>query len=534
MPISPSGPYQSRILRTVVRQTRHLFERGQTTVRRVQMAANWSAQILLYPVYALFQTGRVIGRVLGQTAQGKLPSRQAPQEESYEIPLRGTATDITAETPVQNVLKTVQSLALPGHVPVWVREEVSIRAIASLLESKSLVLVTNHNQILDVLTPEQQYLLNQRIIYEVAVFGRQTRSWKLPLQRAQRFLRNAGSWAKASVSAVLPGGSNFSDRPLLAPPDADEPVKQCLLALREVMPATQTAILLPAATLHSTPLAYSQPQLPALPVHIRGVASLLSTQTLVLVTNQNESLDILTPQQQHLLHQRIAWEVAHYLRYLRSRNSQSGLAPLRPPSPRSLILPPVRAFQWLMAWMQSGTVAVSINLFQEATWDTCPLPSSPLATSVLPVSNTVRRSLKTLRQRLTTAQAQLSGNSAPSSLALPAAPPTVALSSFKQGASSMSYPGQICTGTIGEKQQRPLTTDASAGYVTVVHRFTEDLSTSDKSDRPEPPPDYIDTHVTLMHYEQSWLERIVHWLDRCLLWIEAFITSLWNGLKSRR
>lgn len=495
-------------------------------MRQVQVAASWSAQILLYPLYALFQTSRLVGQTIGRTVEQHSPSLPHRDEEPYEIPLKGTASELTAETPVQNVLKTVQTLALASDVPVLVLEEVSIRAIASLIDTKALVLVTNHNQVLDVLTLEQQHLLNQRIVYEVAVLGRQVRSWKLPLQRAQRFLQSAGKWVQSRVATVLsPAVSNSSNPPLLAP-DVDMPVKQCLLAVREVMPATQTSVFLPAATVHSTPLATSQPQSPTPAVYIRGVASLLATQSLVLVTNQNESLDILTPEQQRLLHQRIAWEVAHYLRYVRSRLCQTpGLSPLRPPNRHSFVLPPVRAFQWLMAWMQSGAIAASANLFQEASWRACPLPFPP-AKPALPASNLAQRSVKALRQQVATARARLPGRLANPTRVLPAsAQPTATLVTSAQARGSAIRPSQTRQETAVERVTSPSSTIASHAI--------EELAVSTTSDRPERSPDYIDTHVTLMGYEQTWLERIVHWLDICLLWLEERISAIWRALTQR-
>ncbi|MBF2028536.1 MAG: hypothetical protein IGS48_17525 [Oscillatoriales cyanobacterium C42_A2020_001] len=523
MPTSPSGPYQSRIVRAVVRQTRHLFERGQSTVRRVQVAANWSAQILLYPVYALFQTGRLVGRALAKTVQGESLLLLEKPEEQYEIPLKGDTSELTAETPVQNLLRTVQSLVLAKDVPVLVMEEVSIRAIASLMDSKSLVLVTNHNQILDVLTPEQQYLLNQRIVYEVAILGRQTRTWKLPLQRAQRFLRAAGDWVQTRVANALSlEDESSSDSPLLAQPDVDVPVKQCLLAVREVMPATRTAILIASSKVQAASLTGRCSPLPDPPVHIRGVASLLSTQALVLVTNQNESLDILTSAQQQLLHQRIVWEVAHYLRYRRSRNFQAtGLPPLRPPSRRSLMLPPVRAFQWLMAWMQSGSVAASANLFQEASWNACPLPTP--ATPPLPVSRSTRKPAPTLSQRFSAARARLSGKPSPSAL-IPSPSPTSALSTSALVTTSVIHPAQARK----EIAVAPLNSPSTS---VVAQPLEQSASTT--GDRSGRSPDYIDTHVTLMGYEQTWLERIVHWLDKCFLWLEKRIGALWKALMHR-
>ncbi len=71
----------------------------------------------------------------------------------------------------------------------------------------------------------------------------------------------------------------------------------------------------------SLPIAKGNPNLPPAPslpcspaLFTRGIASQLSTRTLVLVTAENEILDILTPQQQRKLEERIIEEVAQYWR----------------------------------------------------------------------------------------------------------------------------------------------------------------------------------------------------------------------------
>ncbi|MBD1936533.1 hypothetical protein [Microcoleus sp. FACHB-68] len=101
---------------------------------------------------------------------------------------------------------------------------------------------------------------------------------------------------------------------------------------------------------------------------IHGVASLIATKSLVLVTVKNEVLDILTPPQQEKLRQRISWEVAHYCRYrkLAATQRQKNIAQLPPPEERANLALPVRVFVDVMAWVQSGPVAVTVNLFQEA------------------------------------------------------------------------------------------------------------------------------------------------------------------------
>ncbi|MGB8698727.1 MAG: hypothetical protein WCD18_04860 [Thermosynechococcaceae cyanobacterium] len=98
------------------------------------------------------------------------------------------------------------------------------------------------------------------------------------------------------------------------------------------------------------------------PMLFRGVASTLASRTLVLTTPDNQSLDILTLDQQRRLHQRIVWEIADALRSQRLfqpdrqlpswQTWQTRPIPIRPQW--SL---PVRVIHGLMAWVQQQPIA---------------------------------------------------------------------------------------------------------------------------------------------------------------------------------
>ncbi|MEB3336007.1 MAG: hypothetical protein VKJ46_00985 [Leptolyngbyaceae bacterium] len=109
----------------------------------------------------------------------------------------------------------------------------------------------------------------------------------------------------------------------------------------------------------------SATSLPAL----QGIASLVATRRLVLVTSENQILDILTPEQQKQIQQRMIWELASYYHRVRSLQiaQQPFTARIRPPAAHTPVLPFVRGIWQLMAWVQTSSVAIAINLFQEAT-----------------------------------------------------------------------------------------------------------------------------------------------------------------------
>jgi hypothetical protein len=94
---------------------------------------------------------------------------------------------------------------------------------------------------------------------------------------------------------------------------------------------------------------------------IRGFATLLATQTLVLVTGQNQIANILTPQQQLFLEQQISTEVEDYWRIRRQA------APANAPVDREGNLgAPARLFASAIAWIQTNPIAVALSRFGQS------------------------------------------------------------------------------------------------------------------------------------------------------------------------
>ncbi|MEO0375146.1 MAG: hypothetical protein AAF329_11095 [Cyanobacteria bacterium P01_A01_bin.17] len=104
---------------------------------------------------------------------------------------------------------------------------------------------------------------------------------------------------------------------------------------------------------------------------LRGLATNIEGRHLVLVTPENEPLDVLTLVQQKKLLQLMTWEVAHYQRQQRLNQQLRHVTklkqkPLTQPVMRSQMLPPVRGFRKVMGWFQTSPMATTTNLFQEA------------------------------------------------------------------------------------------------------------------------------------------------------------------------
>jgi hypothetical protein len=219
-PMATSGRYQSRLFSFFSQQSLRLKDKTSQAWRQVKLAAVWSTQIALYPIYALFQTGRLLGRQMGQAARQAFPRLQAAKQqilnptglESLELnPLKPFA--LSSDTPIQNLLAENRGESLTSL----------IQGFASLLKNRGLVLVTAENEILDVLTEEQQIQLQRQMIWEMASYWRHRKiqlledrthlqNWShrfLPLPKEQanllppiRAFRRLMTWIQLSPVAI--------------------------------------------------------------------------------------------------------------------------------------------------------------------------------------------------------------------------------------------------------------------------------------------------------------------------------------------
>jgi hypothetical protein len=156
----PNNPFKSRLFNFINRQVIQIGDRLGTTFRHVKVATEWGLQVILYPLYLIVQASRSVGKQIGLRLEKSslLPaSVDSASTEEKELP------NLTVDRPIQGVLKEIGS----REQGAGSRE---IKSIASLLDSKNLVLIDANNQILDVLDRQQQQKLKQRIVWEVASY----------------------------------------------------------------------------------------------------------------------------------------------------------------------------------------------------------------------------------------------------------------------------------------------------------------------------------------------------------------------------
>jgi hypothetical protein len=219
-----SRPYKSRLFNFVNRRSLQFRDRIGETLRHLKVAAEWGAQLLISPLYWIFQPRNWTGEVLGTASSDKAlppaeiylsdPPVDQPLEKIltaiepwFELPdssfLTATLNDIKAENsprkkeivlssqffqqiqqqlesptqpenlalppapkslnshPLENLVSQIKNVFSPT-------KDLVIRGISCVIENRQLVLTTADNEILDVLSLDQQNLLRQSIRAEMA------------------------------------------------------------------------------------------------------------------------------------------------------------------------------------------------------------------------------------------------------------------------------------------------------------------------------------------------------------------------------
>jgi hypothetical protein len=482
----PSGRFQSRLLSYLSQQRLRLGDRTSRWFRHAANAVALGAQVVLYPVYVAFQSARLVGRQMGPAAQ--------------RLGLF-----------LENVKRHVQGKpALPASPPADAPIHKTLRAIRSAGFANLLTAA-----------PDMSAL------------------------RRDIALRSAAD---------------------LIPLDSKD--ERMSLSIREASALSASE----AAELRS-------PSAPApagnLSAEIGGIASRLDTRLLVLVTTTNALID-LSPQQQRWLQQQIIWELADdgraRRRWLRRSGrplagrraigelgrsaTEAAIAELAPQPPRSLaplatgrlarMLPvpmpretaalPVKAFYQLMAWVQTGPVAIAANLFQEAAlavYFPTGEPHTPAAPPAAPANGSP-------------AAPALAGTAPliPPNLR-PRSPGEILLHLVAEPEGDLPpapVPAEQVApvGAIALTPSPDLMPDAHSVILTISRHTptsptpTTHLPTSPPthlSHPPNTPKPYIDTPATLVRYEKHPLEAILDWIDRGMVWLEMRLTRLWQWLR---
>lgn len=189
-----SGPYQSWLLNTLNRQALHWQDEIGLRWRQMRSGLQWGVQVLLYPFYAAFQTGRHLGQQLGGTARTPQPLGHGTAHPAAPPPPDSPAPQAPLPTPefqtlrseVQPPSSTLQGPSSDSQIPLsqiplsqiysyslhqtltlarsLVQTEPdprgAVRGLASRLDTRRLVLVDEHNAWIE-LSPDQEVLVRR-------------------------------------------------------------------------------------------------------------------------------------------------------------------------------------------------------------------------------------------------------------------------------------------------------------------------------------------------------------------------------------
>ena len=181
--------YQSRILNGIFRSSQKLTEKGDRIFRHIKVAVTWGIEILLYPIYAFFQVSLLVKQEL-QAAKNKSEKQLQPNDdrEYPKLPAVDKAIDEVLQLAENfSSLNFLPSPKITTNLPSTEKntKEITINGIATLLNNRNLVLVTKNNQIFDIFNHDQQQKIHQKIFTELANYWRQRKNLAVDLDVAK-------------------------------------------------------------------------------------------------------------------------------------------------------------------------------------------------------------------------------------------------------------------------------------------------------------------------------------------------------------
>lgn len=160
----PVSPYKSRVFNAINRTFLSWNNHSKTSFNKLKIIAKWGVQILLYPLYLAIQTARMAVKQL-------LNSAKNPDSFNSNNPV----LPVKIDPPVEKILGGIKTkLSTP------------IKGIATALENKNLVLITQENKLLYLTNKIQEKQLENWIKWELANYYYQQKT--LILNRNSRYL----------------------------------------------------------------------------------------------------------------------------------------------------------------------------------------------------------------------------------------------------------------------------------------------------------------------------------------------------------
>ena len=525
MPSASSERYQSRLFNFVHKQSRRWSEGVGRTFRHLQVAASWSLEALVYPVFILMQKAREsAGKQLHATSQ----QTQNPQLQANYTDLQPEAPPVT-DMPIQRVLKVVESLSIKpshptltgsryasthpshsSHLPITPPPHLSlnIRGIASQLCDRQLVLVSSKNEIIDILTPQQKHKLEDRIITEIANYWHQ---WRLSQFKEEKKLvgeinrlltKLTGSHGENKITA-LPSSNAEQNREELSLLNA----KRSLALLDATIAKLESNALEPISHTSRELIQVLQTQLQIFIYGKEQIAASKQTTT-TLENPENPTSKI----------QNLIWTALNYffgepqskkLDHGKS-NNQISLGLLVNHKKRQRYTPKkllktskLQSDELVELWLSESDVFGDVQVISKSIHHPNNtnniISSTTISTPALPSSQTTNNPLHSLIYRLRSLTLQPQGR-----LVIKQNPVTNITSNH-----TTSNKISVATKTAFAifQQQRQQTTGVEAK------------------------PDWIETKAKIIGYEKHPLGQILAWLDGAMLWLEEMIVRIFQLLQ---
>lgn len=539
MSSASSGRYQSRLFNFFHRQSRHLKQQSDRALGNLQVAATWVATVGLYPLYALFQSTSSGTRQVNQAVQQSLPQLPVNNLDYLDPP--------STDTPIQRVLLAVDtlsseyaivtisenkkpanllaffaswrlkffsnsphtsSLTQPEPSPSLTYNHLNIQGIATQLSSRTLVLITAQNQILDIFNFQQQKRLQERIIDEVASYWSYQRLAHSIKRREARGVDASATLceSEAAQRAMLEGEKRIYPFRVLA--IVDRTVAR--LESKHLAPVVRHEVSTLNANLSKRGWNIVQ-QVQKITVSLSGQP--VGSKIPAIATHKTE-ITVNNFEGYKFRLQTLIFAAINY--FFGSHNTKQAIATAPKTNSTQPKLRNQRTFKLPTAtsvdrdpWLTLDDLFGEPELPGVSTFDqqnASTLKQLAGNTNLIP-SNSTRHSLRNLRDRV---------------LQLPAS---------KQVSGRVLR--QKTTKSRRREADKQLSLPKSAGYPRANQISNQ---TSTQNTQVEAKPDWIETNATAIGYVKHPLEKILEWLDRLILWLEEMLVRvlgrlqrLWQG-----
>ncbi|WP_026731684.1 hypothetical protein [Fischerella sp. PCC 9605] len=554
MPSASSERYQSRLFNFVHKQSRRWSEGVGRTFRHLQVAASWSLEALMYPVFMLFQ--KAVESANKQLHAGQQPQRLQLQAQANDTDFQ-SETPPVADIPIQQVLQAVESLQLQSIVNAQesiVNSQESnitatlplppspnsptpplspsphllhIRGIASDLSNRQLVLVSPNNEILDILTPQQQQLLEDRIIAEVANYWR---CWRLSQVKEETKVLSEIN----NLLIKLTSSSSENNLPALSSGNVDTNIESSYLLNTERSLSLLDAAVAKLETNTLEPVSRASWQL----------IQILQTQFQIFIygkeqiTTNTQTQTVVTPN--HLNNQasniqKLIWAAVNFffgerqakkLEQTTPKNSISEALPisqgerfLQRSIPQTFLKKPQLQINEVDLWLSESDLFGNFQAVSEPANHNVSnqqlVASTSTPNSTLSATHKDKYYLQNLINRFKSIRLPLKSKS--SAGLVQRQKPILDITSTQKQSAKLATGAQTAS-TISRLEKQSDRTKISQRR----HRQTSEV---------EAKPDWIETKAKIVGYDKHLLEQILELLDSTMLWLEELFVSIFQMLQ---